>query len=63
LEQLSFGRYSCTWYVERKDDITNYFDVQEFVNPTMVPFVLPTALQIARDSIDTDFVQFILPGI
>ncbi len=37
--------------------------VQEFVNPSMVPFVLPTALQIARDTTDTDFVLFILPGI
>jgi len=53
--RLLYGRMT-------KKGIEPCVHVQEFVNPSMVPFVLPTALQIARDTTDTDFVLFILPG-
>ena len=34
---------------------------KEFVNPTMVPFVLPSVLAIAEEASAKDFVAFILP--
>ena len=36
---------------------------KEFVNPTMVPFVLPSVLAIAEDSNAKDFVAHILPNL
>ena len=36
---------------------------KEFVNPQMVPFVLPVVLQIAEEATNQDFVQHILPDL
>ncbi|CAG7817472.1 unnamed protein product, partial [Allacma fusca] len=36
---------------------------QEFVNPTMVPFVLPNVLKIAEGSSNEEYVQHILPHL
>ncbi|KAF4522499.1 hypothetical protein B566_EDAN002584 [Ephemera danica] len=36
---------------------------KEFVNPTMVPFVLPNALQIAEQCTKEEFSQFVLPSL
>ena len=36
---------------------------KEFVNPTMVPFVLPSVLAIAEEASAKDFVAFILPQL
>jgi SCY1-like protein 2 len=37
--------------------------VKEFVNPPMIPFVLPNVLLIAENSTDKDFVKHILPHL
>ena len=36
---------------------------KEFVNPHMVPFVLPSVLTIAEEASQKDFVNFILPSL
>ncbi len=36
---------------------------KEFVNPHMVPFVLPAVLQVAEEASNQDFVQYILPEL
>lgn len=36
---------------------------KEFVNPTMVPFVLPAVLHVAEEASKADFVAHILPEI
>lgn len=36
---------------------------KEFVNPSMVPFVLPNALQIAEQCTKEEFSQFVLPSL
>lgn len=36
---------------------------KEFVNPHMVPFVLPSVLSIAEDASSKDFVNHILPSL
>ncbi len=36
---------------------------KEFVNPQMVPFVLPVVLQIAEEASTSDFVQYVLPDL
>ena len=36
---------------------------KEFINPDMVPFVLPSALQIAENASKEDFVKHILPSL
>ena len=36
---------------------------KEFVNSTMVPFVLPSVLAIAEEATPKDFVNHILPSI
>lgn len=37
--------------------------VKEFINPTMVPFVLPNVLLIAESCTKEEFCQFILPHL
>uniref|UniRef100_A0A0K2T2K1 SCY1like protein 2like [Bombyx mori] n=1 Tax=Lepeophtheirus salmonis TaxID=72036 RepID=A0A0K2T2K1_LEPSM len=36
---------------------------KEFVNPHMIPFVLPSVLMIAEEANNNDFVQYILPDL